>query len=51
GKLMVDIEPKDRVVGRNDGHASSIVNQRVGDALFKLVQSNPGTGQLVSSTK
>lgn len=51
GKLMVDIEPKDRVVGRNDGHASSIVNQRVGDALFKLVQSNPGTGQLVSSIK
>ncbi|GAB4039652.1 SGNH/GDSL hydrolase family protein [Spirosoma gilvum] len=46
GKLMGDIEPKDRVVGRNDGHASALVNQRVGEALFKLVQSNPGTGHM-----
>lgn len=51
GKLMVDIAPNDRIVGRNDGHASAIVNKRVGEALFKLVQSNPGTGQLVSVNK
>lgn len=25
GKLMTDIEPNDRVVGRNDGHASALV--------------------------
>ncbi|GAB2524562.1 SGNH/GDSL hydrolase family protein [Spirosoma aerophilum] len=51
GKLIGDIAPNDRVVGRNDGHASAIVNKRVGEALFKLVQSNPGTGQLVSVNK
>jgi hypothetical protein len=51
GKLMVDIAPNDRIVGRNDGHASAIVNQRVGNALFQLVQSNPGTGQMVSINK
>jgi lysophospholipase L1-like esterase len=51
GKLIGDIAPNDRVVGRNDGHASAIVNKRVGEALFKLLQSNPGTGQLVSVNK
>ncbi|MBD2753132.1 SGNH/GDSL hydrolase family protein [Spirosoma validum] len=45
GKLIGDIDIKDRVVGRNDGHASPLVNQRVGEALFKLVQSNPGVAQ------
>ena len=45
GKLIGDIDVKDRVVGRNDGHASPLVNQRVGEALFKLVQSNPGIAQ------
>ncbi|GAB3023599.1 SGNH/GDSL hydrolase family protein [Spirosoma pulveris] len=40
GKLMLDLPMGDRVVGRNDGHASPIVNQRVGDALFRLIQSN-----------
>lgn len=38
-KLMGDIAPEDRVVGRNDGHASALVNQRVGDALFQVIQS------------
>ncbi|MFD2937199.1 SGNH/GDSL hydrolase family protein [Spirosoma flavum] len=51
GKLMVDIAPADRVVGRNDGHASPIVNQRVGEALFRLVQSNQGANQLSSVNK
>ncbi|WP_420149005.1 SGNH/GDSL hydrolase family protein [Spirosoma sp.] len=49
GNLIGDIEIKDRVVGRNDGHASPIVNQRVGEALFKLVQTNPGVAQASSS--
>ncbi|SOD92337.1 SGNH/GDSL hydrolase family protein [Spirosoma fluviale] len=40
GKLMLDLPMADRVVGRNDGHASPIVNQRVGEALFNLIQSN-----------
>ena len=51
GKLMLDLDPKDRVVGRNDGHASAIVNQRVGEGLFKLMQSNPGFAQTVSVNK
>ena len=51
GKLMGDISPNDRVVGRNDGHASALVNQRVGDALFNLVQSNPGAVQSPSVSK
>lgn len=45
GNLIGDIEVKDRVVGRNDGHASPIVNERVGEALFKLIQTNPGLAQ------
>lgn len=45
GKLIGDIDVKDRVVGRNDGHASAIVNQRVGEALFRLIESNPGIAQ------
>ncbi|GAB2563018.1 SGNH/GDSL hydrolase family protein [Spirosoma areae] len=48
GKLMSDIDIKDRVVGRNDGHASALVNQRVGEGLFKLMQSNPGVVQTAS---
>ena len=51
GKLIGDIAPKDRVVGRNDGHASAIVNKRVGEALFRLVQSTQGSSQLVSVNK
>ncbi|MVM41189.1 SGNH/GDSL hydrolase family protein [Spirosoma sp. HMF3257] len=51
GTLMGDIAPNDRVVGRNDGHASALVNQRVGDALFRLMQSNPGTSQMPSANK
>ncbi|WP_266368046.1 SGNH/GDSL hydrolase family protein [Tellurirhabdus rosea] len=38
-----DIEPKDRIVGRNDAHASPVVNQRVGLALHKMMA---GDGQL-----
>ena len=38
GKLMADLQPNDRVVGRNDGHASALVNRRVGDALARLMQ-------------
>ncbi|MBD2700781.1 SGNH/GDSL hydrolase family protein [Spirosoma sp. BT702] len=51
GKLIGDIEPNDRVVGRNDGHASAVVNQRVGDALFQLMQTNAGLTNVTSSTK
>lgn len=51
GKLIGDIAPKDRIVGRNDGHASAIVNKRVGEALFRLVQSTQGSSQLVSVNK
>ncbi|GAB4029774.1 SGNH/GDSL hydrolase family protein [Spirosoma jeollabukense] len=50
GKLIGDIDIKDRVVGRNDGHASPIVNKRVGEALFQLMQSNPGVLQDSSIT-
>ncbi len=39
GRLIGDIDVKDRVVGRNDGHASALVNQRVGEALFNLMES------------
>lgn len=35
--LVRNIDPNDRIVGRNDAHASALVNQRVGEALFKLV--------------
>ena len=51
GKLMTDIDPKDRVVGRNDGHASALVNERVGNALFTFVQANPNAVQTASVTK
>ncbi|GAB3960872.1 hypothetical protein GCM10028805_59160 [Spirosoma harenae] len=51
GKLMGDIPPNDRVVGRNDGHASALVNQRAGEALFKLMESNPGIMQPVAAEK
>ncbi|ADB40237.1 SGNH/GDSL hydrolase family protein [Spirosoma linguale] len=51
GKLMLDLPMTDRVVGRNDGHASPIVNQRVGDALFKLMQSTSGTPQTLTLNK
>lgn len=39
GKLIGDIDPKDRVVGRNDAHANPLVNQRTGEALFKMIQA------------
>ncbi|UFH56411.1 SGNH/GDSL hydrolase family protein [Spirosoma sp. KNUC1025] len=48
GKLIGDIDVKDRVVGRNDGHASPLVNERVGEALFKLMQSGSGVAQAPS---
>ncbi len=35
-----DLDPKDRIVGRNDAHASPLVNQRVGDALYKMLSAN-----------
>ncbi|GAB4027612.1 SGNH/GDSL hydrolase family protein [Spirosoma koreense] len=41
GRLIGDIDVKDRVVGRNDGHASALVNHRVGEALFQLIESKP----------
>jgi lysophospholipase L1-like esterase len=50
GKLMLDIAPVDRVVGRNDGHASALVNQRVGDALFGLMRSNSGEMRAVADS-
>lgn len=40
GSLVKDIDPNDRIVGRNDFHASAIVNHRVGDALYQLVSQN-----------
>jgi lysophospholipase L1-like esterase len=40
GKLVSDLKPEDRIVGRNDAHASPVVNQRVGNALYELMQSN-----------
>ena len=45
GKLIGDIDVKDRVVGRNDGHASAVVNKRVGEALFNLMESSRGVAQ------
>lgn len=50
GKIIGDIDIKDRVVGRNDGHASPIVNQRVGEALFRLMQSTPVVAQASTVT-
>ncbi|MGA0555710.1 SGNH/GDSL hydrolase family protein [Larkinella sp. VNQ87] len=38
GTLIKDIDPDDRIVGRNDFHASAIVNQRVGEALFQRIK-------------
>lgn len=40
GTLVKDIDPNDRIVGRNDFHASAVVNHRVGDALYKMVSQN-----------
>lgn len=37
--LVRTIDPNDRIVGRNDAHASALVNRRVGEALFQLVSS------------
>ncbi|GAB3340320.1 hypothetical protein GCM10027299_53640 [Larkinella ripae] len=37
GSLIKDIDPKDRIVGRNDFHASAAVNQRVGEALYRTM--------------
>ncbi|MBD2700416.1 SGNH/GDSL hydrolase family protein [Spirosoma sp. BT702] len=39
-KFIGDLSPAERVVGKNDGHASALVNQRVGENLFKLIQSD-----------
>ncbi|GAB3995940.1 hypothetical protein GCM10028807_37430 [Spirosoma daeguense] len=40
GKIIGDLAPAERVVGRNDGHASAMVNERVGNELFKMVQGS-----------
>ncbi|MFD2569927.1 SGNH/GDSL hydrolase family protein [Spirosoma soli] len=40
GALIKDVDPNDRIVGRNDFHASAIVNQRVGEALYRMVTTN-----------
>jgi len=40
-----DIAPKDRIVGKNDAHASAAVNQRVGEALYGLVAGEPQLAQ------
>ncbi|GAB3711538.1 hypothetical protein GCM10027592_49220 [Spirosoma flavus] len=37
-KVIGDLAPAERVVGRNDGHASAVVNQRVGENLYKMLQ-------------
>ncbi len=39
GSIIGDMPPADRVVGRNDGHASVEVNRRVGEALFQLIKN------------
>ncbi|GAA4408734.1 hypothetical protein GCM10023187_31090 [Nibrella viscosa] len=41
--LVRNIDPDDRIVGRNDAHASALVNRRVGEALFQLVASGGKT--------
>ena len=40
GPLVNDIDPNDRIVGRNDFHASAVVNERVGNALYELISKN-----------
>ncbi|WP_128543023.1 SGNH/GDSL hydrolase family protein [Larkinella soli] len=37
--LVKDIDPADRIVGRNDFHASAVVNQRVGEQLSRMMTS------------
>lgn len=49
GSIVKDIDPNDRIVGRNDFHASAVVNRRVGDALYEMVAR--GNAQSVSLTK
>ncbi|MBC7568940.1 MAG: SGNH/GDSL hydrolase family protein [Spirosoma sp.] len=49
GSLVKDVDPNDRIVGRNDFHASAIVNHRVGDALYEMVAR--GNTQPVNLTK
>lgn len=40
GDLITDIKPDDRIVGRNDYHASPLVNRRVGEALYRRMQAD-----------
>lgn len=40
GDLVKDINPDDRIVGRNDFHASALVNKRVGEALYQRIQAD-----------
>ena len=49
GSLVKDIDPNDRIVGRNDFHASAVVNHRVGDALYQMVTQ--GKQQAINQTK
>lgn len=49
GPLVKDVDPNDRIVGRNDFHASAVVNQRVGNALYEMVAR--GNTQSTSLTK
>lgn len=40
GDLIADVKPDDRIVGRNDFHASPLVNRRVGEALYQRMQAD-----------
>jgi hypothetical protein len=37
--LIADLSPSQRMVNANDGHASTIVNERVGEAIFEHLSS------------
>ena len=49
GSIVKDIDPNDRIVGRNDFHASAVVNRRVGNALYELISA--GKQQAINQTK
>jgi len=49
GSVVNDIDPNDRIVGRNDFHASAVVNRRVGNALFDLISTSKS--QAINQTK
>ena len=37
---LADIDPKNRSVGKNDGHASAAVNHRIADLLYELIKKD-----------